>query len=71
MKYLRVIAIATVAGLMLNSCATPSHISKPQRCLEIDRQISAYQHPSSGYSWNVAQLKISQLRHEAHTIGCQ
>lgn len=71
MKNLLVIGTVIIAGLTLNSCATDQPLTKPQRCVEIDRQIAAYQHPSSGYSWNVAQMKAKQLRDHALAIGCE
>ncbi len=71
MKNLLVIGTVIIAGLALNSCATEKPLTKPQRCVEIDRQIAAYQHPSSGYNWNISQMKAKQLREQSQELGCK
>jgi len=55
---------------MLSACSSNEPLTKPQRCAEIQREIVSYKHPNSGYSWQMAQMKIGQLHHQAEQVGC-
>ena len=56
--------------LVLSACSSNEPLTKPQRCTEIQREIVSYKHPNSGYSWQMAQMKIGQLHHQAEQVGC-
>lgn len=70
MKSISIILGVAVATALLAGCGNNQPLTKAQQCDNIQRQITVYKQPNSGYTWNVAQLKIQKLQAQAQTIGC-
>ncbi len=70
MKRSLLITVAAIASLTLNGCTDNTTLTKSERCDQIQRQISAYQRPNSGYSSELSQYKAQQLQQQAQRIGC-
>jgi hypothetical protein len=70
MKTIHLTIISLITLALLSGCLSHAPLSKNERCDQIQRQMAFYKQPNSGYSWDSAQYRISQLKQQAKTINC-